>query len=190
MTDNELSKQIEALLFVSSDGITTRKLSQIIEAAEEDVEAALDYLKTHLEKAHGLRLTTHSGKHELVTSPVTKTAVNKFLESQSKTDLSRPVLETLAIIAWKQPVSKAAIEDIRGVASDQSLRTLLSRDLIMLTDTSQRAAQQPTYMTTARFLHHFGLSSPQDLPPLPDISSDSPRDGVQTTTAVEEDHKL
>lgn len=170
MTAQELSRQLEAILFVAAEPLQPKRLAGVLELPVEDITTALDLLRTSLSE-RGLSVTEHDGAWQLVTHPHTSQLVNRYLGSQSRADLTKPALETLAIIAWKQPVTKTEIEELRGVSSDQTLRGLLARDLITEAGKSTEAGHQVSYKTTARFLHIFGLTSPGDLPALEDQAS-------------------
>ncbi len=170
MTPQQLSRQIEAVLFVAAEPVSPAQIATSLGVATPDVLAALSSLQERTQDS-GLRLVVHAGRYELVTHPDTSSAVNAFLGSQTRADLSKPVLETLAIVAWKQPITKAGIELLRGVSSDQTLKSLLARGLVAEAEKLPEAGHPLTYRTTAHFLHLFGLSSPGDLPPLEPVAS-------------------
>ena len=169
MTPGQLSRQIEAILFVAAEPVTPASLATSLAVPGDDILAAIDALRTRTQGS-GLRVVEHAGRYELVTHPDTSQGVNAFLGSQTRSDLSKPALETLAIVAWKQPITKAGIETLRGVSSDQTLKSLLARGLVAEAEKLAEAGHPQTYRTTAHFLHLFGLESPSDLPPLEPVA--------------------
>jgi len=177
MTAEVLARNLEAILFVAAEPLQPTALARLLDVPAEDIAGALDKLATDYQQ-RGLRLALTPDGYELVTHPDARTAVNAFLGSQTKADLSKPALETLAIIAWRQPITKAAIETLRGVASDQSLKNLLVRGLIAEAEPSKEPGRPLQYRTTTQFLRIFGLQSPADLPPL-----DGPIATENTTSA-------
>jgi segregation and condensation protein B len=142
-----------------------RRLAEATEQPEPAVLAALGQLKDRLQK--GLRLSEHDGHYQLMSAPDTSAVVRRFLELETKTELSQPALETLAVVAYRGPITKSQIEAVRGVAVDTVLRNLLTRGLITEAGKSPEPGRPLRYAVSHRFLHHFGLTSLADLPPLP-----------------------
>ncbi len=167
MTEPTLDVTIEAILFVAGEPLSAARLSQILEAPGEDVEAALATLKTRLGEG-GVRLAENHGTFRLVTAPDTAATVAKFLDDSGRQDLSRPALETLAIVAYRGPLTKSAVEQIRGVDSAAMLRNLIARGLVTEAGRSPEAGRPQLYAVSHSFLAHFGLTGAADLPPLPD----------------------
>jgi segregation and condensation protein B len=167
MPEPNLMARVEAILFVATEPLTTARLEEAAGAGPADIEAALGELRQALDNT-GLRLSELDGRYRLVTAPDTAAAVRRFLQEEGKSDLTRPALETLAIIAYRGPVTKGRIEQIRGVASETMLRNLLARGLINEAGKSSEPGRPVLYAISHVFLEHFGLTSAHDLPPVPE----------------------
>ncbi len=165
MSNLELSAQIEALLFVSGRPLSPSDLAIYAGSSVSDVEAALLKLAGQLAD-HGLSLICHKGEYELATHPAAREAIERLQNSEVKSELSKPALETLAIIAYKQPISRSGIEEIRGVASEQSIKNLLLRGLVVEAGKSKEPGKPTLYATSHSFLRHFGLTTAAQLPAL------------------------
>ncbi|MGH2609237.1 MAG: SMC-Scp complex subunit ScpB [Tepidiformaceae bacterium] len=157
---------LEALLFVSEEPQTAGALARAANVGEAAAKRALAQLADDYE-ARGLRLMEDGQKYQIVTSPSYAAYVDALLGAGPGQRLSRAALETLTIIAYKQPATRADIEAIRGVNSDRLVATLEQRGLIESPGSSEGPGRAKLYRTTMRFLEHFGISSPGDLPPLP-----------------------
>jgi len=159
---------VESLLFVSSEPVPVGRIAEALEIAPDQVEEALDELKesAHNGSARGLRIQRRGDKVQLTTRPECAPYVEKFLGLTLTSRLSRPALETLAIIAYQQPLTRPEIEMIRGVNCDAVIQTLLSKGLIEEVGRLETAGRPIQYGTTFAFLQHFGLPSLDDLPPL------------------------
>jgi len=166
MPNIHLENLIEAVLFAASEPLSAKRLTDIAQQPEEAVLAALDGLAKRL--TGGIRLSHTSGTYRLVTAPDTAGIVQNFIDDTSRQDLTRPALETLAIIAYRGPVTKSQIEQIRGVASEAMIRNLQSRGLIGDAGRSPEPGRPQRYAVSHTFLQHFGLTSTDDLPPLPE----------------------
>jgi segregation and condensation protein B len=160
---------IEAILFTASEPLSTAKLGKLTGTTTADVEAALANITGRL--SGGIRLAEAGGTYRLVTAPEAAAAVGQFLEDTSRQDLSRPALETLAIVAYKGPITKSAIESVRGVASEAMIRNLLARGLIVEAGHSTEPGRPLQYAVSHSFLQHFGLTDHTQLPPLPQDAS-------------------
>lgn len=165
---------IEALLFVSDGPVEVRTLGRGLGVSTRAITAALSELGTRLE-GRGLMLQTGPDGAQLVTTPHSAPYVEAFLGLEQNRRLSNAALEALAIIAYRQPVTRATIEAVRGVSSDGAIQTLRARGLIEEAGRAPGPGRPTLFVTTRRFLEHFGLSSPQDLPPLGDYEL-PPRD--------------
>ncbi|GEN31849.1 segregation and condensation protein B [Cerasibacillus quisquiliarum] len=161
---------IEGLLFASGDeGVTVKQIAEIIETTESTVlhilnELAYDYEHTD----RGVMLTESRGVYYLTTKPEHSEYYKKLLETPHTTQMSQAALETLAIIAYKQPITRTEIEEIRGVKSDRPVQTLLSRGLIEEVGRKNTIGRPMLFATTKDFLTYFGLTSLDELPPLPE----------------------
>lgn len=161
----ELPALIENLLFVADDPVSVGQLAKALEVSEREVEQALQNLEETLQD-RGLRLERMATRVQLVTAPEAASHVERFLGLGNRRRLSPAALETLAIIAYRQPVSRPEIEVVRGVSCDSVLRTLLSAGLIENMGRAQRVGRPIMYGTSFSFLQHFGLKRLEDLPPL------------------------
>lgn len=167
----QLNQTIEALLFVSTQPLSLKDLMRATNSREEEIRAAIEVLRTKL-RGRGIRLFENHNTFHLATAPEQNEAIEQFLTSSMRTELSKPALETLAIIAYKQPVTKSQIEAIRGVSSEQTLRNLLLRGLITEAGQSSAPGKPTLYRTSMRFLQHIGLQNIDRLATLDDISAE------------------
>lgn len=163
--ENDLRAKIEAMLFVSSGLVSVYQLSKALDATESDVEAQLSELETHYKTCgHGLRLMRIKTRVQLTTAPSLSEVVETFLGLESTSTLSQAALETLAIVAYKQPVTRPEVDVIRGVNSDGVLRTLLSKGLIEELGRADTPGRPIFYGTSTAFLQYFGLETLDALP--------------------------
>ncbi|MCW5881343.1 MAG: SMC-Scp complex subunit ScpB [Anaerolineae bacterium] len=156
---------VESLLFVAPGPATLDQLAQAAETTPDAIEAALDELTVAL-AGRGLRLQRLGGRVRLTTAPDAAAAVQRFLGLGQDPPLSPAVLETMAIIAYRQPITRPEIEAVRGVSADHAVRTLLARGLIEEVGRAESVGRPFLYAPTARFLEHFGLPDLDSLPPL------------------------
>lgn len=156
---------VEAVLFVATAPVSARRLAEVTGASPGQVRAALAQLAQHLaDGSHGVELRAVAGGYRLFTKKAFGQYVAGFLRPVG-TPLSGPAMETLAVIAYKQPITRAEIEAIRGVGCERSLRTLLERNLIRETGRMEAPGRPIVYGTTREFLEHFGLADLSQLPP-------------------------
>jgi len=160
-----LESLIEALLLVAERPVAVEDLAKTIGCEPEAVSEALERLADQYQ-GRGVRLQRARNRVQLVTAPEAAPYVEEFLGVVTSGRLSVPALETLAIVAYHQPVTRAQIEAIRGVSCDGVLRTLLARELICTVGRLEQAGRPLVYATTFQFLEHFGLQSLEELPPL------------------------
>jgi segregation and condensation protein B len=159
-----LHQPVEALLFVASEPLSIKQIAKLARAQETEVAATLQQIATDYTD-RGIVLREVAGGYRFATSPHAREAVEAYL-LPAKTTLSVPALETLAIVAHLQPVTKSEIEAIRGVNSDSVVSTLLDRSLILEAGRKEVIGRPMQYKTTAFFLESFGLRSLDDLPEL------------------------
>ncbi|MEK4252905.1 SMC-Scp complex subunit ScpB [Ureibacillus sp. FSL K6-2830] len=167
--------RMEALLFVVGDeGLTVKQLAELLDVGEVDIEAGLSELKTLYENnvASGLTIKQLSDTYLLTTKPELANTIKKLVENPNSQVLSTASLEVLAIIAYKQPITRAEIEDLRGVKSERPIQTLASRGLIREVGRAEGTGRAILYGTTKEFLNYFGLSNLSELPPLPEGDED------------------
>jgi len=160
-----LSAQIEGLLFVAAEPVSAGDLGEALQVSPSLIEAGMKELEMTLE-ARGLRLQRHGGHFQLTTAPVLAESIEKFLGLEIRGHLSRPALETLAIIAYQQPITHPQIDAVRGVNSDSMLKGLLAKGLIYEAGRAQGPGRPILYVTTPEFLQLLGLNSIEDLPPV------------------------
>ena len=164
-TDLPLSTKLEAILFVAPEPVTTAQLAAALDVAPSVVERGLHELDAAL-ATRGLRLQRHAGRVQLTTAPQLAELIERFLGLEATTHLSRAALETLAIIAYQQPVTRPQIDSIRGVNSDSMLKSLLHKGLILESGRADGPGRPILYSTAPEFLQHFGLNSILEMPPL------------------------
>jgi segregation and condensation protein B len=153
---------------VAGEPVTVTQLVKALELPADAVEAAIEQLIAS-GAARGVCVQRHGDGLQLVTSPLAAPAVERFLGVQSQQRLSSAALEVLAIIAYRQPLTRAQIEAVRGVDCGGVTRALLGRDLICEVGRLESVGRPILYGTTAEFLRQFGLASLGDLPPLPEL---------------------
>lgn len=160
---------IEALLFVADHPIDAAYLARAVEVSGARVESALDALAESLRESNrGIRLQRGPEGAMLVSAPEAAAQVERFLGLEANRRLSTAALETLAIIAYRQPVTRGQVDAVRGVSSDGAIATLRARDLIESAGHAAGPGRPMLFRTTQRFLEHFGLERPGQLPALPD----------------------
>ncbi len=157
-------KRLEALLFAAPGLSSADQLAQGLNLAKSEVISLLEILKTNYEMNSGLRLQKVKDQYQMVTAPEYGRDIENFLGLEMTTRLTQAALEALAIIAYKQPVTRPEIDAIRGVNSDTVVKSLLSKGLIEELGRSEAAGRPILYGVTEDFLHHFGLESIDELP--------------------------
>ena len=172
-SNNYLRGIVEALLFTSEKPVMLEQLKETIDGASlSDIREIIALLtKEYAERKSGIVITEIAGGYQMLTNPDYAMYLKKFYRTRHKEKLSKPALETLAIIAYKQPVSRMDIELIRGVNSDGVVVNLIEKELIKITGRKEVPGRPYVYGTTKQFLEYFGLKSLEDLPKLEDFSS-------------------
>lgn len=175
---NELSRKsdiksaIESMLFVSGEPLALRELSNNLELKEKNVEEILSEMANEYEdKSRGIRLISINGAYQLVTKSENSDFVQKLLKKNKKHSLSQASIESLAIIAYKQPITRIDIDEIRGVKSESAIARLIERGLIKDIGRLEVPGRPILYGTTDEFLRQFGLKTIKELPSL-DLYSD------------------
>lgn len=179
----QLAGLVESLLFVAPDPVRITALASVLEEPAERIEEALAHL-SDLQHDRGVQVQRARDRVQLVSSPDLAPYIERFLGLDLVVKLSPAALETLAIIAYRQPVTRAQIDEWRGVNSDGVLRTLLHRGLVEQGERLEQAGRPFHYHTTFDFLQHFGLQSLEDLPPLLD---DMMPDQINEETSDQDD---
>ena len=166
---SELPALLEALLFVADHPVEPAYLARAVEVSVPRIEHALDALAESLrESRRGVRIQRGPQGVLLVSAPEAALQVERFLGLEATRRLSNAALETLAIIAYRQPITRGQVDAIRGVSSDGAVATLRARDLIESAGHAAGPGRPMLFRTTQRFLEHFGLERPGQLPALPD----------------------
>ncbi|PET43540.1 SMC-Scp complex subunit ScpB [Bacillus sp. AFS001701] len=160
---------LEGLLFVAGDeGISIVELSETLELSQTDVLELIESLKKEYENPNrGLQIRILANKYKLTSKREHGEFFKKLVESPSNSSLSQAALETLAIVAYQQPITRTEIEDIRGVKTEKPIQTLVSKYLIKEVGRAEGTGRAILYGTTSEFLDYFGLKNIKDLPPLP-----------------------
>jgi len=162
---------MESLLFASGDeGLSVKELAKIMDIDEWKAREILEDLRKDYEEDpnRGIALIEVAGSFKLATKKENAVYLKRMVETPSSTSLSQAALETLTIIAYKQPITRAEIEEIRGVKTERPLQTLLAKGLIQEVGRKEGAGRPILYGTTEEFLDYFGLKDLKELPPLPD----------------------
>jgi len=166
-----LQSRIEALLFVvGDDGLTIKQLSQLLGEQEELILQTMNTLREAYDEdlARGITVKEIAGVYQLITKSEFADTIQRLVENPTAQSLSQASLEVLAIVAYKQPITRVAIEDLRGVKCERPIQTLVSRGLIKEVGRSEGTGRAILYGTTKEFLHYFGLNSIEEMPPLPE----------------------
>ncbi len=163
-----IATEIEALLFASDQPLTAGRLAEVLaDVPREEVEAALDALAAAYEAPdRAFQLVAVAGGWQLVTKPEHAALIRRLFTGKRRVRLTKAALESLAIIAYKQPIVKSEIEEIRGVETSGVVRTLLERKLVRIVGRKEVPGRPIMYGTTKYFLEHFGLNDLSQLPPL------------------------
>ncbi len=168
---DEVKRIVEALLFAVQEPISVRKISEIIEGAEaKEIREVIQQLREEYD-AHDrvFQVEEIANGFQLLSRPEYHEWISKIRKKSGENKLSQQALETLSIIAYKQPIIRAEIEAIRGVQSGQMIRTLIEKGLVKITGRDEVLGRPLLYGTTTKFLDHFGLKSIKDLPKVEDL---------------------
>jgi segregation and condensation protein B len=172
-TINEIKPIVESLIFASEEPITLRKLTDIIEGVDSaQIKEAIVQLKNDYElQGRPFQIEEVAGGYQLFTKPEYYEWVAKLRKKSGETKPSKAAMETLAIIAYKQPVIRADIEAIRGVQSGQIIRLLMEKDLVKVVGKDESLGHPLLYGTTKKFLEYFGLKDLKDLPQVEELEA-------------------
>ncbi len=185
----DLPPLLEAYLFVTTEPVEPAEIGRLLNIEAAAVEEALeDMANAYARRINsGLHIVRIAGGYQMATRPSLAEGVARLLAAPGqKSRLSKPALETLAVIAYQQPVTQAEIEAVRGVNADGVLKTLTERRLVQETGRKEVPGRPILYGTTPDFLHYFGLNTLDDLPPLEDIAiAEAEADKAATHDALE-----
>jgi segregation and condensation protein B len=168
---SDLKAIIEALIFASPEPMTVKALGRLLDTeSREDIAAALEAVKADYDRPGGLQLVEVAGGYQIVTRPELHEWVRRLFHERTTQKLSVAALETLAVIAYKQPITAPEIADVRGVNAAGVVATLIERRLIKIVGRKQVVGRPFLYGTTREFLERFGLNDLSDLPKVEDMS--------------------
>lgn len=167
-----LKGRIEAILFVAGEAVSVKDMAKALAVGEKELKAALDTMGSEYDyEQRGFMLKRFGDKVQLATRPLYSEDVLRLLQPVQQQSLSQAAMETLAVVAYKQPVTRAEVEQIRGVKCDYSLQSLTAKGLIQEAGRKDTIGRPILYATTDTFLSHFGLATLEDLPPLPEVEN-------------------
>ncbi len=172
----DIQLNIEALIFSAEEGISATEIKQILQDGllikinKDEVLSFIDKIKEKYDTEDSVfSLKTINNKYQLLTKEVYHDVINQLQAHRDRKKLSQSGLETLAIIAYRQPITKLEVEQIRGVNCDYSIQRLLEKDLIKIIGKAESIGKPLLYATSDQFMNHFGINSVKDLPQLKDI---------------------
>jgi segregation and condensation protein B len=172
MTNNEIAAEplplpaaVESILFVASEPVPVTLVASVLDASTDQVEEALRELGEAYQH-RGLKILRMGDRVHLTSSPRAARIVEKFLGMEHSVGLSRAALETLAILAYRQPLTRPQVDSVRGVNSESVIENLMAKGLVEEVGRTEGPGRPILYGTTSAFLQHFGLGSVSELPPL------------------------
>ncbi|MGL5575905.1 MAG: SMC-Scp complex subunit ScpB [Sarcina sp.] len=165
---NKIYSVIESLLFVSGEPISASDIAKIIECTFDDTVSYLKEMIILFEnlEERGVKIISINGRYQMVTKNDNSIFIQKLLKKNTRQSLSQASLESLAIIAYKQPITRVEIDEIRGVKSDSAIQRLIEKNLIEETGRKEVVGKPILYGTTDEFLRHFALTNIEELPSL------------------------
>ena len=186
MDEQELQRAIEAILFAAGERVELERLAMALETDPSDVAAAADKLMDSLSfERRGIRILKLEKGYQMVSSGEMADYITKALETRKPPKLSASQLETLTIVAYYQPATKAMVEQIRGVDSSYSISALMNKKLIEEAGRLNVPGRPIQYRTTSDFLKTFGISSLEELPPIEKVNFGEP---IEEQIAIQEPH--
>lgn len=177
-TGGTLSGRIEAILFVAGEPVRIEEMAKALNVSVRQIENEITKLRDEYDfHQRGFTLKRFGHQVQLATRAIYASDVVHLLQPVQKQSLSQAAMETLAVIAYKQPVTRAEIEQVRGVKCDYSVQSLMKKELIMEVGRKEALGRPILYGTTENFLAHFGLSALDDLPPMPELPQNTEKPG-------------
>jgi len=181
MDKTNIKAILEALLFINERPIEVNELIQVLEINRSETEKALQELSSeYTQRGSGICIVKVAGGYQMCSAPNTETWVKKMYQERTKQKLSTASLETLAIIAYKQPITRVEIEAIRGVNVDGVVRKLSELGLIKIAGRKDVIGKPFLYITTRNFLEYFGINTLKDLPKLEEFAAIAEKDNINT----------
>ena len=176
----DLTSAIEAILFAAGDSVPLARLSLVLGVSEQDVETSVKMLQeSYIEQQRGMRILRLEDKVQMCSAPEYAPFISKTLEQRKPPVLSQPALETLAVVAYFQPVTRAYLEQVRGVDSSYTVGVLNERGLIEECGRLEVPGRPVLFRTTDVFLRTMGISSLDELPELPDMTDSDGMEKLQ-----------
>ena len=183
-----LKGRIEAILFVAGEAVGIRDLAKALRVEEKELKETLKKIGSEYDyEQRGFMLKRFGDKVQLATRPMYSEDVLRLLQPVQQQSLSQAAMETLAVVAYKQPVTRAEVEQIRGVKCDYSLQSLAAKGLIHEVGRKDTIGRPILFGTTDEFLNHFGLGDLAELPPIP---GENPEDGPEGTAGENGDELI
>lgn len=184
---NQIIQQVEALIFTAEQSISIADITACLntvnetETSKDDILHAIEALKVQYSNdLYSFEVIESGGGYQFLSKTRYHDVVGQLLQHRSKKRLSTAAMETLAIVSYKQPITKAEVEHIRGVSSDYSIQKLLEKDLIEISGKSEGPGKPVLYSTSKTFMDYFGINTTRDLPQLKDIYVNENEIGSQT----------
>ena len=173
IVEGNLKGRIEAVLYVAGEPVLTDELARALNVTRKELDAALKELRDEYDfQQRGWILRVFGSHVQLATRPLYSEDVVHLLQPVQRQSLSQAIMETLAVVAYRQPVTKAEIEQIRGVRCDYSVQTLCAKGMIAEVGRKEALGRPILYGTTDQFLSHFGISNLEELPPMPEPAAE------------------
>ncbi|RME64748.1 MAG: SMC-Scp complex subunit ScpB [Nitrospirae bacterium] len=170
MDPQEKKALLEAILFISGEPVEVKRLQEVTGFSTGEITSLMaELMREYRDRDGGVHIVEVAEGYQMVTSPRLGQYLQRFIKEDRKVKLSEAALETLAIVAYRQPITKAEIEQIRGVSSDGVLRSLLERKLIKVVGRKAVPGRPRMYGTTKEFLQYFGLKDLSELPPMREL---------------------
>ena len=183
-TEGNIKGRIEAILFVAGEAVSVKDLARALQTGEKELEGILTELQDEYDyEQRGFMLKRFGNNVQLATRPLYSEDVVRLLQPVQQQSLSQAAMETLAVVAYRQPVTRAEVEQVRGVKCDYSLQSLMIKGLIEEAGRKDTIGRPILYRTTDRFLSHFGIRSLEELPPMPDPEQ-------ETETNMQDDEEI
>lgn len=181
-----LAGRIEAILFVAGEAVRIEEMAKALNVSVRAVENEIAKLRDEYDfHQRGFTLKRFGHQVQLATRALYAADVVHLLQPVQKQSLTQAAMETLAVVAYKQPVTRAEVEQVRGVKCDYSIQSLMKKELIMEVGRKEALGRPILYGTTENFLSHFGLTSLEDLPPMPEVpTAEKPEDDLDVPELI------
>ena len=184
-TEGTMAGRIEAILFVAGEAVSVKDLAKALRISEQELARHLNELSDEYDyRQRGFLLKRFGENVQLATRPLYSEDVVRLLQPVQQQSLSQAAMETLAVVAYKQPVTRAEVEQIRGVKCDYSLQSLMNKGMIQEIGRKDTIGRPILFGTTDGFLSHFGIRSLEDLPPMPEPPTDKANDAVDSEELI------